>query len=110
MVAGFFVRKSGFGKRSVLGTAILYTSAHPTMRQRQQARKVADMKEQTVNEAVERGFLNPGQAARFLSISRRYLGHLTAIGAIPCYRLGKRCVRYSIADLNAAMASFRRGK
>lgn len=68
------------------------------------------MKEKVINEAVERGFLNPGQAARFLSISRRYLGHLTGIGVIPVHRLGKRCVRYSIADLNAAMASFRRGE
>ena len=68
------------------------------------------MKEQAINEAVERGFLNPPKSAKYLDISRRYLGHLTAIGVIPCYRLGKRCVRYSIADLNAAMASFRRGK
>ena len=67
------------------------------------------MKTQAINEAVERGFLNPGQAARFLSISRRYLGHLTGIGVVNAHRLGKRCVRYSIADLNAAMATFRRG-
>lgn len=68
------------------------------------------MKQQATIEAGERGFLNPPKAARHLDISRRYLGHLTGIGVIPCHRLGKRCVRYSIADLNAAMASFRRGK
>lgn len=68
------------------------------------------VKEQVVNEPAERGFLNPPKSARYLDMSRRYLGHLTAIGVIPCHRLGKRCVRYSIADLNAAMASFRRGK
>jgi hypothetical protein len=67
------------------------------------------MNAQASNEAVERGFLNPGQAARFLSISRRYLGHLTGIGVINAHRLGKRCVRYSIADLNAAMSTFRKG-
>ena len=66
------------------------------------------MKAQANNENVERGYLSPGQAARFLSISRRYLGHLTGIGIISAHRLGKRCVRYSIADLNAAMASFKR--
>lgn len=68
------------------------------------------MKEKATIEAGERGFLNPPKSARYLDMSRRYLGHLTAIGVIPCHRLGKRCVRYSIADLNAAMASFRRGK
>lgn len=109
MVAGLFVRKSGLKNPSVLGTAIFYSSAHTTMRQRQQARKVADMKEQSTTEAVERGFLNPGQAARFLSISRRYLGHLTGIGVIPVHRLGSRCVRYARADLVNAMSTFRRG-
>lgn len=68
------------------------------------------MKELTINEAVERGFLNPGQAARFLSISRRYLSHLTSIGGIPVHRLGSRCVRYARQDLLAAMQSFKRGK
>ncbi|NCC93452.1 MAG: hypothetical protein EOM10_09255 [Opitutae bacterium] len=68
------------------------------------------MKEQVINEAVERGFFNPGQAARFLSISRRYLGHLTGIGVIPVHRLGSRCVRYSRADLVNAMTTFKRGK
>ena len=73
-------------------------------------RGMLTMKEQAINEAVERGFLNPGQAARFLSISRRYLGHLTGIGVIPVHRLGTRCVRYARADLVNAMQSFRRGK
>ncbi len=68
------------------------------------------MKTQATTEADERGFLNPGQAARFLSISRRYLGHLTGIGVIPVHRLGKRCVRYARADLVNAMATFKRGK
>lgn len=68
------------------------------------------MKTQNTIEAEERGFLNPGRSARYLDISRRYLGHLTGIGVINAHRLGKRCVRYSIADLNAAMATFRRGK
>ena len=94
----------------VLAVAQMFSSAHTTMRQCHQARKSADMKEQAVNEAVERGFLNPGQAARYLSISRRYLGHLTGIGIIPVHRLGTRCVRYARADLINAMQSFRRGK
>lgn len=68
------------------------------------------MKEQPINETVERGFLNAGQAARFLSISRRYLGQLTGIGAIPVHRLGKHCVRYAPKDLVAAMQNFKRGK
>ena len=68
------------------------------------------MKTESNNEATERGFLNPGQAAKFLSISRRYLGHLTGIGVIPVHRLGSRCVRYSRADLVNAMSTFRRGK
>ena len=55
-------------------------------------------------------FFNPPKAARFLSISRRYLGHLTGIGVIPVHRLGTRCVRYARADLVNAMQSFRRGK
>lgn len=68
------------------------------------------MKNQAINEADESGFLNPGKSARFLDISRRYLGHLTGIGVIPVHRLGKRCVRYARADLIAAMNTFRRGK
>ena len=56
----------------------------------------------------DRGFLNPPRAAKYLAISRRYLGHLTAIGALPCYRLGSRCVRYKIDDLDVAMDSFKR--
>ena len=114
MFPGFFVPISGWQMLFVPAVAQMFSSAQTTLtttlRQRQQARKVADMKEQAVNEAVERGFLNPGQAARYLSISRRYLGHLTGIGIIPVHRLGTRCVRYARADLINAMQSFRRGK
>lgn len=95
--------------RSRNGFSIHVSAENPALVP-QGAERNADMKEQAAMEAVERGFLNPGQAARFLSISRRYLGHLTGIGVIPVHRLGSRCVRYSIADLNAAMATFRRGK
>ena len=110
MFPGFFVQISGWPTLFVLAGAQMFSSAHTTMRQRHQARESADMKEPSTIEAVERGFLNPGQAARFLSISRRYLGHLTGIGVIPVHRLGTRCIRYARQDLVNAMASFRRGK
>lgn len=57
---------------------------------------------------IEPEFLRPPQAAKLLGISRRYLSHLTAIGVVPVYRLGKHCVRYSRQDLIKAMATFRR--
>lgn len=68
------------------------------------------MKSANINEQTEVEFFAPTAAAKFLSISRRYLGHLTGIGIIPVHRLGTRCVRYSRADLVNAMQSFRRGK
>lgn len=52
--------------------------------------------------------LRPTDAARLISVSRRYLGKLTAANLIPVHRIGKRCIRYSRADVLAAVANFRR--
>jgi hypothetical protein len=39
MFAGFFVRMGGLRNPFDLGTAFIYTAAHPTVRKCQQARK-----------------------------------------------------------------------
>ena len=72
-------------------------------------RKEIEMKEKTrVEPHIEQEFFRPAQAARFLAVSRRFVGHLTAVGILKAHRIGKRCVRYSRADLLDTMNSFRR--
>ena len=46
-------------------------------------------------------------AAKSLSVSERCLSNWTRRGIIPVIRVGKRCVLYSRADLDAAMLRFR---
>jgi excisionase family DNA binding protein len=41
------------------------------------------------------------EAARLLSISPRTLWHLTNDGEIPSLKIGKKCVRYRLIDLDA---------
>ncbi len=67
------------------------------------ARKAAAVQSATTPE-----FLTPRDAARLISVSRRYLGKLTAMRIIAVHRMGTRCIRYSRADLLAAVATFRR--
>jgi hypothetical protein len=53
-------------------------------------------------------YLPPPAAANYLQVSERYLASLRKRRVLPCIRLGRRCVRYSVADLDAAMLRFRR--
>lgn len=57
--------------------------------------------------SVEVRFYRRGDAAKTLSVSERCLTNWTRRGIIPVIRVGKRCVLYSRADLEAAMQRFR---
>lgn len=56
---------------------------------------------------VEVRFYRRSEAAKSLSISERCLTNWTRRGIVPVIRVGKRCVLYSRADLDAAMQRFR---
>ena len=56
---------------------------------------------------VEVRFYRRCEAAKSLSVSERCLSNWTRRGIIPVIRVGKRCVLYSRADLDAAMQRFR---
>jgi excisionase family DNA binding protein len=53
-------------------------------------------------------YLPPPDASGYLGISPRFLADLTRRRVIPSVKLGRRCVRYRLADLDAAMDRFRR--
>ena len=59
--------------------------------------------------AVRPAYLRPAEAARFLGISRRHVSNLTRRGLLPVSRIGARLTLYAVADLEAAVASFRVG-
>ena len=63
----------------------------------------------TTVEPVRPAFLRPKVAAQYVGLSRRHLHNLTTRGLFPVHRLGKRCLVYAIADLEAGMARLRRG-
>ncbi len=44
-----------------------------------------------------------GDVANALSVSMRQVGYWSEEGRIPCHRLGKRCVRYSLPDVLKAL-------
>jgi predicted site-specific integrase-resolvase len=44
-----------------------------------------------------------GDIANALSVSMRQVGYWSEEGRIPCYRLGKRCVRYSLPEVLKAL-------
>lgn len=50
-----------------------------------------------------------GEAARYLSVSRRTLSEWTSQGRIPCYRLGTRTTVYSIEALNTFLDAHKIG-
>jgi len=54
--------------------------------------------------------LSRRQAAAYLSISPRTLWSLTAAGKIRSVTIGTRMVRYTVADLDAFVASCRGGR
>jgi excisionase family DNA binding protein len=49
------------------------------------------------------------EAARLLAISPRTLWTLTDRGEVPCVRIGRRSVRYAVADLRAYVERLRQG-
>lgn len=53
-------------------------------------------------------YLPPPDAAHYLQVSERYLATMRKRRLVPCIRLGRRCVRYAVRDLDAAMMKFRR--
>lgn len=53
--------------------------------------------------------LKAGAGAEYIGVSRRYLHDLSAAGRIPYHRIGPRCYVYSIADLDAFLASCKIG-
>ena len=52
-------------------------------------------------------FLRPAEAARFLGVSRRQLGRLTARRVLPVSRLGKKLILYGRLDLERAVNRYR---
>jgi DNA-binding transcriptional MerR regulator len=44
-----------------------------------------------------------GDIAKALSVSLRQVGYWAEEGRIPCHRLGKRCVRYSLPEVLQAL-------
>ena len=50
-------------------------------------------------------YLKPGAAAEYLAISPRFLHTLSHTGRLAYIRLGPRCLRYKIGDLNAFLKS-----
>lgn len=53
--------------------------------------------------------LKPLQAAAYLGVSPRTIWTLTTSGEIVCVRV-RKCVRYTIADLDAYISRQRRGR
>lgn len=45
--------------------------------------------------------LDRREAAQLLSVCLRTLHTLTSSGQLPCVRLGKRCLRYRLTDIEA---------
>jgi excisionase family DNA binding protein len=43
--------------------------------------------------------------ARELAVTTRYVGILTAEGRIPCYKFGRRCVRFRISEVLKALGA-----
>lgn len=59
---------------------------------------------------IQREYLRPSEAARYLSVTPPYLRVLTERGIISAYRLGKKCTLYSRAELQEGVAQFKTGK
>lgn len=59
---------------------------------------------------IQREYLRPSEAARYLSVTPPYLRVLTERGIISAYRLGKKCTLYSRAELLEGVAQFKTGK
>lgn len=57
-----------------------------------------DMEESTLLTAAE--------LAEALKVSRRTIGNFTKSRRIPALKLGRRCVRYDLARVRAALAKF----
>ena len=67
------------------------------------------MRKPTKNESpIVPELLDVNGVARLFSVSDRQVRKLTAAGILPVFRIGRRCVRYSRADVLAAMQIFRR--
>ena len=46
--------------------------------------------------------LSPAEVAEILAIARRTVYDLAApLGPIPCYRMGRRCIRFERSDIDA---------
>lgn len=58
-------------------------------------------------EDIMKLYLRRDPMAAAISITPRYLSMLTARGAVPCVRLGKRCVLYRVSDVERALNKFR---
>lgn len=58
-------------------------------------------------EAIAAEYLQPEDAAHYLSRSRSWLDKLKQSGGIPYYRVTARSVLFRRSDLDAFMASFR---
>ena len=50
--------------------------------------------------------LTASELAKTLHVGRRTIGAWTAARRIPCFRLGRRCVRYEEHKVRAALAKF----
>lgn len=55
----------------------------------------------TIGDQTEPALLTRKQAATWLSISERHLTDLTRSGRIAVIRIGRKAVRYAMADLRA---------
>ena len=55
---------------------------------------------------TESAFLNRDNAARYLGLSIRQFDRMRTEGAFRFHRLGRRCLRFRRADLDAAMERF----
>jgi len=58
-------------------------------------------------DTVQPGYYRPPQAAAYIGLSERHLRALTRRGALPVFRLGRRCALYSKSDLDKALKRFR---
>lgn len=59
---------------------------------------------------IDRAFLRPDLAARYLGVSRRTLSNWTRRGVVPVSRVGRRISLYATADLRAAVERFKVGR
>lgn len=59
---------------------------------------------------INPAFLRPAEAARYASVSRRYLSKLVLQGQLAVIRPSARLTLYARADLDAALFRFRHGK